>query len=135
MPCSGEAPEILHGQEQRVVVAADLVDRDDVVVPDGGRGLGLAHEAIPDPGRTVKLGLDDLQGDGPGELRVLGQEDEANAALADEALDPVLGQPAELALGARRAEEVEASRVGRPGVRRGIGGRRPGVARPDGAVR
>ena len=65
------ALEELHRDEQLPAVLADLVDLADVRVVDGGRGPGLAAEALA--GRVVRLG-DRLHRDPAAEALVLGGE-------------------------------------------------------------
>src|SRR5207249_2365355 len=57
------AGDALHDQVRDRLVALDLVDADDVLVPDGGPGPGLADE--PGPGRPGggELGGQHLDGD------------------------------------------------------------------------
>ena len=50
------ALEERHGQEGDAAVLADLIDGDDVVVLDGGRGPGLAQEALPGRGPGGQAG-------------------------------------------------------------------------------
>ena len=66
---------------------------------------------------------DDFQGDGSGEKTVFGQEDKAHATFAQEPENAVVGQPAELSGGLRRAEEVDAFVAGRRTARHGRSGR------------
>ena len=106
-----QAPEVFHGQEQDVVVSADVVNRHDVIVLDRGRGLRFADEATLYRRCAGQRRLDHFHGDKPGELRVLGEKDKPDASLADQALDPVMRQPAEFAVGLWWGEEVDASQA------------------------
>ena len=100
------AVEELHGQERDAVVLADLVDGDDVVVLEGGGGAGLAQEARRGrPRGRPRSGRMTFSATGRLELRVLGLEDDAHAALAEQLEDPVLAQPADLVGALRRPEE------------------------------
>ena len=77
------AREVLHHQEGRTVVLADVVERADVRVVQAGDGLRFALEA----GAAVRVGADlgreDLDGDGAVEAGVAGLVDLAHAAGAD----------------------------------------------------
>ncbi len=66
---------------------------------------------------------DDFQGDGSGEETVFGQEDKTHAALAQEPQNAIVGQPAALAGGSRRAEKVESFVAGRRTASYGCSGR------------
>ncbi len=63
-------------------------------------------------GRAGQLRPDDLQGHRPEQVGVFGLKDQPHPALADAAADAVMGQPAELARGPRRVEEIVGSRLG-----------------------
>ena len=112
----GLAAEVLHGDERDVAIFADLVDRDDVVVLDGGGGLGLAQEAVLGGRAGGDGGLHGLEGDLPFELGVLGPEDDAHAADAHDFEHAVVAQATDLVglLGGGRG-----SRFLRLGRRRG----------------
>ena len=86
-----------HGQEGHAPVFIHMVDRDDVLVLDGGRGLGLAQEALPGGGVAGQRGPNDLEGHAAPELPVLGLEDDAHAPGAEYLEDAVPSQPADLA--------------------------------------
>ncbi len=105
--------QVLHGQERDAAFLPDLVDGDDVVVLDRGGRPGLASEPLGDSRGIRDFRPDDFQGDGPGEQTVFGQEDKAHAPFAQEPENAVVGQPAELSGGLRRAEEVDAFVAGR----------------------
>ena len=97
------ALDVRHDQVDLIVVAAGLVDLDDVGVRELGERLGLAQEAGAADRSLALLGAEDLQGDGPIEFLVVGAEDEAHAALVevtldDEATDPRPGAAEEAAL-------------------------------------
>ena len=115
--------QVLHGQERDTVFLPDLVDGDDVVVLDGRSRPSLAHEPLRDSRGIRDLRPDDLQGDRSGEKTVFGQEDNAHAAFAQEPENAVVGQPAELSGGSRRAEEVDAFVAGRRTARYDHSGR------------
>src|SRR5262249_15633633 len=110
--------EQLHGEERGAVRLTDLVNGDDVVVRQGGGGTGLAQKAVAVCGAGGQARLHHLQRDGARGQGVLGKEDQAHAALAESLQDAVVGQPAQLAGGARRVEEREGS-VPRRGRGRG----------------
>ena len=105
------------------VFLPDLVDGDDVVVLDRRGRPSLAREPLRDSRGIRDFRPDDFQGDGSGEKTVFGQEDKAHAAFAQEPENAVVGQPAELSGGLRRAEEVDAFVAGRRTARHGRSGR------------
>src|SRR5258708_3048625 len=78
------------GDVRRVAELAEVEDLADTRVAEGGDGAGLAEEA-------VRLGFAEgsaerqLDRDGALEGEVLGEEDQAHAALADDADDRVAG--------------------------------------------
>ena len=115
--------QVFHGQERDTVFLPDLVDGDDVVVLDRGGRPSLAREPLRDSRGIRDLRPDDFQGDGSGEKTVFGQEDKAHATFAQEPENAVVGQPAELSGGLRRAEEVDAFVAGRRTARHGRSGR------------
>ena len=81
------------GQERDAAVLADLVDGDDVVVLDGGRGLGLAEEARWPLPAGAQGRLHHLQRHLPLELRILGQEHDAHAAGPEHLQDAIAAAP------------------------------------------
>ena len=81
---------MLHDDEIAAAVRGDVVDDDDVRVAEGRGGLGLLDEALPAVGVGHLVGGQDLDGDGPVEVGVLGLVDGAHAALADLFEDPVV---------------------------------------------
>ncbi len=83
------ALEELHGEVGDVLVLADLVDGDDVVVLEGGAGPGLAEEALAGHRVAGELRQDHLQGHGAAEVRVLGPVDDAHAPAPQFLLDGV----------------------------------------------
>ena len=93
-PCRGisrssGAPAIeLHGNEVRTVDLVDAIDRDDVGVTEGRRGLGFLDE----PPLAVRIGdlrrRQNLEGHDAIQLPVAGFVDHAHAAFA-ERLDDV----------------------------------------------
>jgi hypothetical protein len=82
----------LHRDEDAAVGLVDLVDAGDVRVRDGARGAGLAKE----PGTPVAILLErrgqDLEGDDPLQLLVLGAVDDAHPAAADAPQDAEVGE-------------------------------------------
>jgi hypothetical protein len=121
----GLAAHELHGEEDLVAGLADLVDVDDVRVREPGEGLGLAEEGGAGPGVAARV-VHELDGDLAVELLVVGGEDHAHAAVAEQleqgvAADPArLSEPRERGVGAVGVAE----RRGRP-VHRRIRGRCP----------
>ena len=103
-----------HGQEHLPFGFVDLEDRADVGMVEDGGGLGLAQEAFLGLGVLADLGGQELEGDRPAELRVLGLEDDAHPAAADDiqkmipaadhpAAEMSVGNRAQGACGVRRA--------------------------------
>ena len=90
------ALEELHRQEGDAVVLIDLEDGDDVVVVDGGHGLGLAQEALAGAGVGGQAGQHRLEGDEAFQLEVFGLVDDAHAAAAQFLEDAIAAQPADL---------------------------------------
>ena len=85
-----------HGEKTLALVLADLVDGPDVRMVQGGRGLGLAAEAgLVGRARIAPL-TEELEGDLPTQLDVLGEIDDAHAAAAEGAEQPVVGDLGEL---------------------------------------
>ena len=72
----------LHDEVGHVLVLADVVDGDHVRVAEGGRGAGLAEEALAGVADLV-VGAEDLDRHRALEVRVPGAEDDAHAAAAD----------------------------------------------------
>ena len=83
----------LEGDEQHAGgrVAADVVDHDDARVLQGGRDPRLGQEALLEDLRRLPLRgrLDDLEGDGPVEGRVVRLVDDAHGPATDLAQDLV----------------------------------------------
>ena len=113
--------EELHGEERDLALLADLIDRDDVVVLDRRGGPCLAEESVLGLRGVGQLGADHLQRHGAEQVGVDRLEDEPHPPLADRADDPVMGHPAELAVGPGRVEEAEVADRAREGVARGQG--------------
>jgi hypothetical protein len=99
----------LHHQvgETAGLVLVNLVDGDDVLVRDLGRGPGFAAEAVL--GRLVagELRVEDLERHGPLQARVDRLEDDAHAAAADLLHDVEVPQLAEVAGLVGRLQEVQ----------------------------
>ena len=95
-PCRGisrssGAPAIeLHGNEVRAVDLVDAIDRDDVGVTEGRRGLGFLDK----PPLAVRIGdlrrRQNLEGDDAVQLPVAGFVDHTHAAFAERLDDVVL---------------------------------------------
>ncbi len=71
-----------HGDESLPLVFIDLVDGADVRMVETGGDLGFADEARPLGVGAEHPGPEELQGDGPLELRVLGLVNDAHPPLA-----------------------------------------------------
>jgi hypothetical protein len=71
------------------------MNRDDMLMSDGGGGAGLADETLP--GRAVggQLHRQHLDGDDAVQALVKGLEDGAEAPLADDLEDLVVVEPSE----------------------------------------
>src|SRR5262249_30533602 len=87
--------EQLHRQVADVGGLADLVDGDDVVAAHLGQRPGLPEEPLAVRRGLADLRTDDLQGDGPLEVGVLGEQDDAHATRAKDLEDAVMGEPPE----------------------------------------
>ncbi len=98
------APESLHHQVGSAALLADLVDRDDVVVLERGRHLGLAEEADPHQ-RTGHLGLEHFHRHPTPQDRIFRLEDQAHPAGAEQAEDPIPGESAPLVRAPWRVED------------------------------
>ena len=72
----------LHDEVGHVAVFADVVDGDNVRVAEGGRGAGLAEEALAGVA-DLEVGAEDLDRNRALEVRIPGAEDDAHAAAAD----------------------------------------------------
>jgi hypothetical protein len=88
----------LHRQEGNSSVLGHLVDRDNMIVAHLGRCLGLAQETLPRGRLTGQGRLHHLERDRAVQLRVFRLEDDPHAAGAEEFLDPVRTEPADLAV-------------------------------------
>lgn len=88
-----ESPALdkFHRDEGSAVVFIDLVDRADVGMVEGGRRPGFVYEAGLGVFIAREIGVEELEGDGPFELRVLGLVDHAHPALAELGEDLVVG--------------------------------------------
>ena len=81
----------LHRDEGLPLVLVDLVYRADIGMVERGGGLRLVHEAGLGLLVAGELGMEELEGDGAIELRVLGLVHDAHPALAELLEDPVMG--------------------------------------------
>jgi hypothetical protein len=118
-----DALDELHGDEDVVLVGADVVDRDDVGVREAGHRLGLAQEASAGDvlALAAEVRVEQLDGDLAVELGVPRGVDDAHAAGADQAQDV---EPPDLDRRARASAGSGAGpRRGRPRGR-GCGARR-----------
>jgi hypothetical protein len=87
------ALEVLHHEEHAAVrIAAEVVDVDDVLVPDRVDRARLLVEPLDDLLGPAQLRLQDLDRRGPADLGVLGGVDHAHAALGELAPDRVAAQ-------------------------------------------
>jgi len=134
------AAEQGHGQVGEPPVLAHPVDRDDMVTPDGGGGLGLAEESPPGRIARCQGGPHHFQRHESIQCHFLGAVDDPHPPRTDPAQDPIGAEPANLVGRLRRGQEVVAIGA-EPGVgdfdRRGRdsaggGGRGPsGRERPE----
>ncbi len=76
-------------KQGNLVGAADIVDRHDVRVVEVGDGAGFGQIGFGVFGASHQLGVRHLDGDEPLQLVVVGEVDEAEAALAQDFLDAV----------------------------------------------
>ncbi len=88
-----QALDELHHVIGQPLVFADAEDRHDVGVVQPGRRAGLPLEPLLGPGVHQELTGQDLQRDVAAERDLLGLVDDAHAAAADLADDPVIAQP------------------------------------------
>jgi hypothetical protein len=79
------APDVLHHDEVRAVLHADVVHADDVGVDQPRGGLGLTLEAGQEHGVVVVRAEQDLDRHPPGEQPVVALVDLAHAARAEQA--------------------------------------------------
>jgi hypothetical protein len=76
------ARHVLHGNERRILVLADVEDRGDVLVLEPAGGTRLAREAVPR--RQVEPGGQHLDGDEPIDERIAREVDGAHPASPEE---------------------------------------------------
>jgi hypothetical protein len=86
------AGHVPHGDEERAVRLACVVDRDDGRMVQRGGEPRLAHEPLPEGFVVRELRREDLEGHADAEPRVLGPVDDAHATAAQERLDAVTGE-------------------------------------------
>jgi hypothetical protein len=79
------ALDALGGKEDRVLMQADVVDRDHVGVAEPRQRLGLPQEARPVAGRAAPLVAQHLDRDLALELGIVGAVDDAHAASSEDA--------------------------------------------------
>ena len=91
---AGEVPaaQALHDHERRAVDRVDAVHGRHVLVVDAGSGACFALEAGDDVGLVAQSRQEELDGDEPVQLRIVGGEDATHAAFAEAAGDLVLAQ-------------------------------------------
>ncbi|MGC4120635.1 MAG: hypothetical protein QM765_39870 [Myxococcales bacterium] len=85
------ARDVLHDQHGAAVVLLDPVDRGDVRVDHGGGGARLLEHRLA-LGKRAGAGAHELERHLAQELGVLGEEDRAQAALAQHGLDAVVAE-------------------------------------------
>ena len=91
LPCSNSIARI-----GDAALLADLEYRDDVVVLDGGHEPGFAEKPIPTGVVRRLIGLHDLEGDRAAQGDVFRLKHVAHAALAQQAKDAIVAEPADL---------------------------------------
>ena len=106
----GRPPDQRHDEEERPLVSAEIVDRDDRRVVHLGDQLRLALEALFELGRQIAR-RDELDGDLAVEQRVARAVDDAHAAAAELPEDLV-------AVGELRADHSLPANAGSRGLRR-----------------
>jgi hypothetical protein len=81
------AGQVVHDEVHGIVLAPDGEDADDVRVTELRGGGGLAPEAALEDVVARVLGLEDLDGDGDVELRIVALVDPGEPAGADDGID------------------------------------------------
>ena len=89
----GAVDELRDDEAGAVLGAADIVDGNDVRVVEVGDGAGFGQIGFGVFGPSHQLAVRHLDGDEPLQLVVVGQVDEAEAAFAQDLLDPVATDP------------------------------------------
>ena len=84
--------DVAHRDEEDVLGARGLVDRNDVRVVDRRGELGLAQEPLPEGVVLGEAGVHQLQRHPSLEPEVVGEVDDAHPARAQQRLDPVAGE-------------------------------------------
>jgi hypothetical protein len=87
------AGDVAHRDEQHAARLAGLVQRDDVRVIDGGGGLGLPVEPLPERLVGGQRRSQDLERDDAAELFVAGTEDRRHPAVPDLLFEQVPADP------------------------------------------
>ena len=112
------AGDVLHHQVRQAVGLVHGMDGDDVIVRDGGGGLGLAQEAFAGDAAGGQLRGQHLDGHDAMQRRIERFEHHAHAAAADLLQHFVAFQPAKLLRLVRRTEETQGQIAGRTLARR-----------------
>jgi hypothetical protein len=99
--------QALHRQEDHVTLLVDLVNRDNMLVINGGRGPRLAEEALTDARLLGQRRPDHLESHAALELLILAFENDSHAPRAKHSQHPVASKPADFSLPCRRSEEGE----------------------------
>ena len=99
----GLALDVLHHDEVRAVLGADVVDGDDVGMVQSAGGLGLLHEALLAAGVGDLVGGQDLDRHGAIQMGVACLVDHTHAAFTELRFDPVVVE--------RLADHREAGRL------------------------
>src|SRR5438093_502615 len=87
----GRGLDVIHHVERESVTLAREMHGDDVRMAEFGGGLRLVHEALGRV-RSRELGTQDVDGDGPIQRHVPGEEHDPHAAVREFALDVVFRQ-------------------------------------------
>ncbi len=86
------AVDVAHGDVERALVLARVVDRDHVGVIDRGGEAGLGHEALAEADVLGEVRGDQLERDGAIEIELDSAIDHAHAAAAGDADDAMTGE-------------------------------------------
>ena len=92
----------LHGQIRRVVVLADLINRDGMITLKCRSGPGLAQKSLASHWICRKFRQNHLESHDPLKVNILGLKDHAHAAAAHHFQYPVVRQPSDLIRARRR---------------------------------